>query len=88
MGTSNLQLSQTEEVGDLETHSLGLARGGEDAGSWAQPLTAPRQTVPDQVKAGPCWGRGNSCLGGAPASGDGAPAELRVKAEAHGRKAG
>lgn len=66
MGTSNLQLSQTEEVGDLETHSLGLARGGEDAGSWAQPLTASRQMVPDQVKAGPCWGHGNSFLAGSP----------------------
>lgn len=66
MGTSNLQLSQVEEVGDLETHSLGLAQGGEDASSWAEPLTASRQTVPDQVKAGPCWGRGNTFLGGRP----------------------
>lgn len=66
MGTSNLQLSQMEEVGDLETHSLGLAQGGEDASSWAEPLTASRQTVPDQVKAGPCWGRGNTFLGGRP----------------------
>lgn len=66
MGTSNLQLSQMEEVGDLETHSLGLAQGGEDASSWAEPLTASRQTVPDQVKAGPCWGHGNTFLGERP----------------------
>lgn len=33
MGTSNLQLSQMEEVGDLEIHSRDWAQGGEDASS-------------------------------------------------------
>ena len=66
VGTSSLHLSQTKAVGDLETHSLGLAGRGEDAGSRAKPLTASRQMVPDQVKAGPCWGRGNTLLLGGP----------------------